>query len=246
MPETRAFYLHGLPGHPDELNAFQSPASKSNITALSRLETGNYEDSLNTLAAQLSNFPSVHLIGFSLGAMTALKLAAKLPETVEALELIAPAAPLSLGNFLPHMDGRQIFKAAQNQAMLSALVALQSGSIQIAPNMVTNAMFSSSATSDRTLLNDEDFRDAIVSGLKHSVLMNAGGYKSELRAYVKDWASVLARVTCSVTLWHGSTDTWAPIAMSEALANRLPEATLHRLPDLGHYSALKHFFETQV
>ena len=69
----------------------------------------------------------------------------------------------------------------------------------------------------------------------------APGYRRELAAYVAPWSDVLAQVTQPVTLWHGTDDTWAPIAMAEALAAALPQvAAVHRLAGLSHYSALAH------
>ncbi|MEO1643042.1 MAG: hypothetical protein AAFR74_06860 [Pseudomonadota bacterium] len=43
-----------------------------------------------------------------------------------------------------------------------------------------------------------------------------------------------------MTIWHGTEDTWAPLSLSEALANALNgDVELRQIEGLGHYSALK-------
>jgi pimeloyl-ACP methyl ester carboxylesterase len=98
MADLVRFYLHGLPGSQAELDfALPGWTQQQDLLLLDRLKLSDDHDAaLEAMAEQIARFESVHLIGFSLGAMSALKLAAKLPETVSKIDLIAPAAPLEL------------------------------------------------------------------------------------------------------------------------------------------------------
>jgi pimeloyl-ACP methyl ester carboxylesterase len=64
----------------------------------------------------------VHLVGFSIGALAATKIAAFDPEQVSKLTLISPAAPLQLGTFLEDMAGKPIFEMAIKRPGVLALV----------------------------------------------------------------------------------------------------------------------------
>lgn len=71
--------------------------------------------SLLSLAERLNNDgeDDTHLIGFSLGAMTATRLAVLLGERVVRVDCTSGAAPLDLGNFLSHMAGKPVFTFAK-------------------------------------------------------------------------------------------------------------------------------------
>ena len=236
------FYLYGLPGSQAELD-FTLPGweQQQDLLVLDRLSLSDDHDSaLAAMAAQIVNFKSVHLIGFSLGAMSALKLAAEMPETVAKIDLISPAAPLELGDYLNEMAGKPIFEAARDGARLGILSAAQGVMARVAPGLVIKGMFSNAAPSDKVLLEDEGMQIMLRDGLSHCLSRHQAAYKSELRAFVSPWLDTLKHVNCPVTVWHGSSDNWAPIGLSRALVKEIgSNATLTELENLSHYSTLK-------
>ena len=98
-PSLPIVYCHGLPGSDAEIEPLISAKAQWPYV-LAPLDFTGFEQFV-------SNNPvrKVHVVGFSLGAMTALKLTALYPDAVERLTLIAPAAPLELGEFLPKWRG---------------------------------------------------------------------------------------------------------------------------------------------
>ncbi|MBO9466050.1 alpha/beta hydrolase [Tropicibacter sp. R15_0] len=217
-------YLHGLPGSAAEL-----ALGPSNLHVLDRAVP-----SFAQLANALPAGP-LHLIGFSLGAACALRLAALAPNKIGKLTLISPAAALELGEFLPKMAGAPVFRAARSHAQLSVLTAVQSTLVRLSPTLMTRMLAIGVSEAEAQLITSKPVQTAVQEGLtKHKAT-----YLREISAYVQPWAQHLDHVTCPVTLHHGKADTWAPIEMSELLAARLQNATLHALPDLGHYGALQ-------
>lgn len=91
-----AAYFHGIPGGPGEW-AVNAPAHLAEAVALPDRNQPSFD-----AAGFAAGLPQgATLIGFSLGAHAALKVAAAAGDRVGAVHLVSPAAPLHLGNFLP-------------------------------------------------------------------------------------------------------------------------------------------------
>ena len=249
ISEYRVFYLHGLPGSSQELCAAGlSPRACDAIVTLDRMARFTADQGWE--AALLDAFDQayaehgrrrVHLVGFSLGAMPTLLIAAQRPDAVAAVDLISPAAPLELGTFLPRMAGAPVFKAAQRgDAALRRLGDAQSWILKLAPALLLRLMFARSAAAERRLLRESPFREALYDGLKRSLGPYRRAYEAELKAYVAGWSDRLNAVTLPVRLWHGDADDWAPLDMAQRLAERLPAGSVvNSLPGAGHFGALR-------
>lgn len=235
-------YCHGLPGCAAELGAFGAANRLQQVHPLHRLtrSLGNFEENLlEAFDALELKEPSV-VVGFSLGAMSAIYLAARRPHLVSKLILISPAAPLQLGNFLPKMAGRPVFGAAQRGPIaLHILSGLQAALISIAPRLVITTMFRASPEADKRLLAQPELFTAVSNGLRACLLSRQAAYRIELLAYVRPWTNVVREVRCGTEIWQGGQDDWTPPAMAEALKAQIGDlAVLNVLPDLGHYSTL--------
>lgn len=240
-------YCHGTPGGPGEWQFFAPPRLRARGAAIDRNTPaeGDSAARFDRIAAQLQrSYPgaALHLIGFSLGAYAALNIAARLPDQVCAMDLIAPAAPLELGNFLPATAGRMLFELARDHPRLFGMAARAQGlAARTAPLLLFNRLFASTAGADRALAADPAFRAAMVHVLRQGLAVTPAGFAAEIRGYVQDWSTLPGQITAPVTLWHGTADNWSPPQMSTALAQTLPKvAGHHSLPGLSHYTALRH------
>lgn len=235
MPHDMIYFCHGVPGGP--LDA--SLLGIESVIAPNLFEAAP----LVQFDADTADVPngSVHLIGFSIGAMVALRLAASRPDRIGKITLISPAAPLSLGAFLPDMAGKPVFKLAKHApAVLRVLAWLQGLGVKISPEVVLRRLFAKADPHERRLVAEPEVRKVLRAGLRNSFSKHPRSYVQAVCAYVGDWAGALPKVTCPVEIWHGEADTWAPIAMAEALTRALPKgAQLHRVASAGHYGALK-------
>jgi pimeloyl-ACP methyl ester carboxylesterase len=224
-------YFHGMPGGPDEWACFAPPRLIGRAIA---------PDRNAAIAADLVP-GNVTLIGFSLGALQALEAAAQWGNRVDALHLIAPAAPLQLGDFLPQMAGGPLFRLASSNPNLFRLLARAEGlAARLVPDWLCGRLFANAQAADAELAQDPAFRRALADILRRGLGRNPAAFTSEVIHYVSDWRAMLDRVTQPVTIWQGTADNWTPPAMAQALAIALPGPVQTRLlPGLSHYSALR-------
>lgn len=232
--KTQTIYCHGLPGSAREISMLVD-SDESNILVMGPNDIERFETVIGS-----KQIETAHVIGFSLGAMAAIEIAAKYPQLSKKLSLIAPAAPLELGDFLPDMAGRSVFRAAQQGAIMFRLFTfLQNLGFKLAPEKLIHSMFSESPAADRKLLEDPNFQANLMDGLRSSLGKNSSAYQTSVRRYVNPWAEKLKTIQCPVTIHHGDEDNWAPISMSHALAKKIRSSVvLATYPKLGHYSTL--------
>jgi len=238
------FFCHGVPGCPQDgslLDAQGRTLVAPNLFAVSGKEP---------LTALLEMFDTeiadgghegFHVVGFSIGAMAALRLAAARPEKIAKVTVVSPAVPLSLGDFLPDTAGAPVFKLAMKRpAVLRLLTALQGLLARKAPGVLINQLFAKCGTQERALLQDTSFVECLKAGMRNGFGQHRDGYLAYLAAYVDDWSAELAQVQAPVEIWQGDKDTWAPIAMAEALNEVLSApCALHVVPEGEHYSTLQ-------
>ena len=227
MSRPSLLYCHGLPGGAAEL-----ALADADLPVLDRRQ-------ITDLAQPSPCLPdgALHLIGFSLGASFALRLAAHHPGRVAKLTLISAAAPLELGNFLPDMAGQAVFRLARRPALFRAVTGVQGAIAHAAPGVLASQLIATCDPSDRKLLQGSG-KPAFIAALQQGYGTNRLAYLREVCAYVRPWANLLDQVHCPVELHHGSADLWAPAAMSDALHTALPQSSLTRHDGLGHYSTL--------
>jgi pimeloyl-ACP methyl ester carboxylesterase len=246
MTTDQFVYLHGQPGSPDELGLVPA-ARPADLLAPDRaadrpdLPFGPYLDHLT--ATVLARYPTgpVRLVGFSLGAVVALEVASRIVDRDVRLDLVSPAAPLALGDFLPDMAGGAVFGlAARSPALFALLTRLQGGLARVAPGLLFGQVFAGAAGADADLARDPAFQATIRRILRNGLAAGAEGYQREVLGYVAWRPERLSDLTHPVTLWQGEADTWTPPTMARALAQALPGApTLRTFPGLSHYSTLQ-------
>jgi pimeloyl-ACP methyl ester carboxylesterase len=246
-------YFHGLPGSAAELASFGPKIAASArhfhvITRTDALADGDPSGYFSRLAEQiLRQFPDgpLHLVGFSLGAAAALRVAPHLAERVEQIDCVSPAAPLTLGDFLGDMAGAPVFRAAGAGRMpFTVFTWLQAQAARLAVAQMASALMAAPRGEDRALAADPQFMEQLALSLRHSLLTQRAAYRQEILLYVADWSAELARVHQPVTIWQGSDDDWTPPAMARALAEALPACTdVRMLPGCSHFSTLRAYLE---
>ena len=232
---SNLIYCHGLPGSAEELN-FLSPDHLKPTRVFGPQHQGEIADYLRS---DLNC--NVHVVGFSLGAMAAIKLSVKHANVIRKISLISPAAPLELGDFLPRMAGRFVFQSASKSPLQFRVVtAVQKAGAGLSSELAISTMFKGSPESEHVLLKDPNFKKALVSGFNESYGKNSLAYRREIHEYVKPWSHELARIKCPVKIYHGEADNWAPIKMAYALQDKIKSSVeVVEYSGLGHFSTLR-------
>lgn len=249
-------YFHGLPGSAVELASFGAAiaANARHFHVVARgdaLAGGEPSGYFGRLAAQIERqWPDepLRLVGFSLGAAAALRVAPRLGERVEQIDLVSPAGPLGLGDFLNGMAGAPVFRAAlAGRGAFALLTFVQAQAARLAPQKMAAGLMAKARGADRKLAADAAFIAALTASLRHSLLAERAAYRQEILLYVADWSAELARVTQPVTILQGSEDDWTPPAMAHALAAALPARPAVEIrPGLSHFSCLRAFLEAEA
>ena len=245
MPTT--LYFHGLPGTAAELAGFGPDIAARAAGFHVAARGGAFAQLAAKIAAQFPEGP-LRLVGFSLGAAAALRVAPHLGERVERIDLVSPAAPLQLGDFLGRMAGAPVFRAAlAGRLPFAALTFVQAQVARIAPEKLAAALMAKAKSEDRAIAADPRFITALAQSLRHSLLGSRAAYTAEIRAYVADWRDHLAQVLQPVAIWQGSEDDWTPPAMAEALAAALPQRPeVTMLQGLSHFSTLRAYLAAEA
>lgn len=229
---SAVMYFHGLPGSPDELALIEQ--TDLNVPeVLDPLDFGSFD-------RRYESRTPVTVIGFSLGAFSALKLATSRPSSVAELVLISPARPLEMGPFLDQMAGAPAFKTAKaNSLAFALLTAAQALMAHISPRFLLNQMFANSCEAEQALLKNPEAVNCLTKGLKHSLWGAASLYRQTVSEYVQPWEAELSKVQCPCQVFHGELDDWVPIEMARALFDRLPMGShFQKEEGMGHYSTL--------
>lgn len=182
----------------------------------------------------------VKVVGFSLGAFSAIKLAASRPDVVSELILISAAAPLESGPFLDQMAGAAVFKVAKASSIgFAMLTAAQAFAAHAFPEFLLRQMFAKSCDTEKAILKDPNAVRCLTDGLKHSLWKAAPLYRRAVSEFVQPWQRDLGKVRCPCKVFHGELDDWVPLGMAETLFDGLPpESSFQVEKNLGHYSTL--------
>lgn len=245
--QATTLYFHGLPGSAAELAGFGPEIAARAAGFHVAVRGGDFARLAQQIAGQFPDAP-LRLVGFSLGAAAGLRVAPHLGERVAAIDLVSPAAPLQLGDFLGGMAGAPVFRAAlAGRVPFAALTFMQAQVARIAPAKMAAALMATAKGGDRALAADPRFIAALAQSLHHSLLGSRAAYTAEISAYVTDWRADLAQVHQPVRIWQGSEDDWTPPAMAEALAAALPSRPqVTMLDGLSHFSTLRHYLAAEA
>lgn len=240
-------YLHGVPGAALEARLIEAAAHAQDIElwaidrrrVASGLDGDAYLSALSELVLGLGGHRRIPLLGFSIGAAFALRIASRLGGDAGPLLLMSAAGPLDVPDAFDGMGGgARVFRLARkNGAAFDRLVSFQALLARRAPNLLRRLLFAGADASDRRFA--EALQGDLLSDVFGEALANRGaGYRRDLLTYVSDWSRELARVTARVEIWHGGADLWAPVGMAHAIAERLVVRPRLHLGTEGHYTTL--------
>lgn len=245
--ETPAVYVHGLSGSGTnwtDLAAQLSPHARGLALDLpgfghSRpLQSGHYTpaahaDAVLCFLAGMGR--PVHLLGNSLGGATALRVAARRPELVRSLTLLAPAMP----------DRRPDPRRTSDPWLALAAIPWLRPRIarrlaRVTPRQRVEQMISL-CYGDPGVVAEHRIQEAIVEAAERAELPWAGeALWQTTRGMIRGWFtgtslwSVATRVTVPTLVLWGGRDRLVSPKLARRTVAALPNGRLHLLPDVGH------------
>lgn len=190
------------------------------------------------------------LLGMSVGGTFALACAAYHPGRVTAVALVATPGeaarmdpPCTRDDLDP--DGRAWYAALASGSLEEAVETVRPDFLayraRVAPEDPDDAALAERwvrglPEEDRSLLAAR--RPADLAADAREALLVPDGYLNDAALVFRRWSFDVAEVGCPVTLWYGERDANAPPRNGQWLADHLPDATLQRLPGLGHLESL--------
>src|SRR5579862_1897394 len=246
-------FHHGTPGAGTPLRALERAAharglrvvtaSRPGYGGSSRNEGRQVVDVVADTEAVLGALGASRCVvgGWSGGGPHALACAARLPQAESAL-VIAGVAPFVGSDGLDWIAGMGEdnvveFGAALEgpdalRPYLQAQAAMLAGA---APDEIVSAMASLVPPVDQTALSG-DLSEDVIAGMREGLAHGIDGWLDDDLAFVAPWGFELSEISRPVSLWQGSSDLMVPFAHGEWLAARVPGASVHLVPDAGHFS----------
>lgn len=242
------FSFHGLPGsrhqaHPDDRIALRAGARMIHMdrpgfglsdAAPSRTLT-SWADDVRTLADHLG-IGRFAITGISGGGPFACACLCELGERITRGALISSVGPpgtmAAAHSWMTHV----IFVLARRQPrLLAPFLAASGGIAKRAPHAYLASLIARLPRADRSILASPALRAVLVRDMLEAVRQGPGGILRDLQLESSPWDLPFTRVSCPVSLWHGTRDNVVPLAAVDALAALLPHAQVRKLEGEGHF-----------
>jgi pimeloyl-ACP methyl ester carboxylesterase len=193
------------------------------------------DDAAALLEAVLPDGGTAGVAGWSAGGRVALALAARRPELVGRVAVIATPAP---DEEVPWVgaDNRAAVDALRGKPAAEAHAALAAafGPVLAAPADARRAM-AGVAEVDAAVLAGDGVSDRLEAVLDRAVVQGTAGIVSDLAGYtLQPWGFEPADVRAPVLLGYGADDALVTPEHGRWYADRLPDAALEIVPGVGH------------
>jgi pimeloyl-ACP methyl ester carboxylesterase len=205
-----------------------------------------YADDVSALADAMG-FARFAVLGYSAGAPYALACGARLPERVSAVGTMAGAGPHDRPGAREgcSKSDLMLLDLSMRRPLLARLMMFAWVKVGLfAPSVALKSLDDDASESDRRFL-EEGVRERgaaeVMSLFTEVFRQGGGGAVLEYRLYGLPWGFSVEEVSVPVHLWHGEDDLVVPLHHAEDLASRLPDASLHRLKNTGHFSIQRHY-----
>jgi pimeloyl-ACP methyl ester carboxylesterase len=248
-------FHHGTPGSVTQMPELQRAAHARGLRLVTYSRAGygsssrragrvvvDVADDMRTVLAHLG-VDRCLVAGWSGGGPHALATAARLPDQVVGVLVLAGVAPYGA-------DGLD-FIAGMGEANVEEFAASLAGEAELRPFIESDAeqMRGASAAEliegmasllpevDRQVMTDE-FGEWIAGNFAEATRVSVDGWLDDSLAFVAPWGFELDEVKAPTILWQGSEDLMVPFAHGQWLAGQIPGVRAHLVPGAGHLSVV--------
>ena len=187
------------------------------------------------------------VVGISGGGPFATAIAALGADRVERLALVAPVGPCDKAS----LAGREM--SSFHRFCFRVLPRVPCGSrsafagyrglLRFVPHTAIAVAMARSGPADRQLLKRHDIIEGLAAMMREGLSRGLDGPVRDLAIFSRPWEVPLAQVSADARIWFGDQDGSVPEAAVVALAEVLPNATLSRVANQGHFWVATRFDE---
>jgi 3-oxoadipate enol-lactonase len=162
------------------------------------------------------NIKRAHFVGHSMGTLICQHLVVKFPDLVQSLVLFGPILEPPV---------------AARQALIDRAATARADGMAGIADLVANSSVSDSSCSSNPVT---------VAFVRESLMrQDANGYAKHCEALSKAQSANHAAINCPTLLIAGENDLVAPVKMAKELKNKIHEAKLEIVPDVGHWMMIE-------
>lgn len=176
------------------------------------------------------------VLGVSGGGPHAAACAFGLPERISLAVLVSSAAPPELMRFHNMAVGNRVgfFLAQHAPTLMRRLMTMSAHSFATDVPGGLAAMSQSLCAADQRVMAQADKRQETVMHIQEAYRAGIGGHVQDALLVSRPWGFDVRALRVPVQVWHGAEDTLVPAQAGEQLAQVIPGASWHLVPDTGH------------
>ena len=245
-------YCHGLPSSRLEAKLADREAKQLGLQLIAIDRPGyglsdplppstiaHWPEDLERLADHL-RLGRLSVMGVSGGGAYALACAAHLGERIDRVLLVCPLGPVFLPRLRRSMSpaARLAFFLADQMPWLLPIFFgdLTARILRRYPQWAISLMEEGMPEKDRQVLTNPPIRQIFLATIREGLRQGASGALRDFIQHAHFWGFKTAAIFQPVSIWHGGVDSVVPVHHSRHLAQELPMAELHIVPEEGHYS----------
>ena len=257
-PDGRpVFALHGTPASGPGFEWMDTPARERRLRVIApdRPGIGNsdpfpmvsvldYASELRALADTLS-IDRFSLLGYSGGGPYALAVAHEMPERIDVAEIVASAGEIGAWAELKDLsrsDRQLTWLAVHAPFVARTVLRVADIAARTAPSIALRSIETEMTQADRRVLRELGPAGALTL-FSQAMAKSSAGAVTDYALLARPWHVPLEEITVPVHCWHGTGDNLVPLAHTEAMLERLPDARLTTWPDEGHLALITHVAE---
>ena len=204
-----------------------------------------YAPELEALADELG-FDRFSVLGYSGGGPYALAAAYGLADRVETVTIVAGAGEIGAWaemRDLARSDRQVTWLALHARPLASVVMRAADVGARAFPRLALQSAATEMSARDRTVLRALGTARESMAPFRLALAHGPRGVVDDYALLARPWRFRLGDIARPVQVWHGTDDTLVPLAHSEALVARLPDASLTVWPGEGHLALITHVDE---
>ena len=183
------------------------------------------------------------VLGYSGGGPYALAAAAALGPRVQSAAIVAGAGEIGAWatfSDLERSDRQMTWLSLHAPVVARAVLRSADFGSRLAPRVALWLAATELPANDRAVLRDLGSPRQALALFTQALAHSSAGVVDDYARLARPWHVALGEISTPVHCWHGTADTLVPLAHTQALLERLPNARLTTWPDEGHLALITH------